>query len=272
MALTTQQIARYRRDGVLPVGRMLSDLQVQDAREHIQAAMDRQLLDKPGTNPGKFTFRLLSASQSDPWFGQLLRSGPILDAAEAVLGPDIQYFQDNVFYKPARDGDITQWHQDNIWWKSDPPDMLTIWIALDDVTPENGAVRYVVGSHAALIEHRLPVDDPQGAKYNMIHPDDVKDRDVVTFDVPAGHGVMHHCLTIHGAPANVSERPRRGYTVHLMRAGLFPDRLAESNPVLRGRIPTACCDPSPRESSRRMSARKGATNANAARGTMGDKP
>lgn len=239
MALTAQQVEQFRRDGVVPVGRVLNDQQVHDACEHLQALMERQLMDKPGMTPGKFTFRLLNASQFDPWFGELLRSEAILDAAEAVLGPNIQYYQDNVFYKPARDGDMTQWHQDNIWWNSNPPDMLTIWIALDDVAPENGAVRYVAGSHAGLIEHRLPVDDPKGTKYNVIHPDDVKDRDVVTYNVPKGHGVMHHCLTIHGAPANLSDRPRRGYTVHLMRAGLFPKRTTEKNPVLRGNLPAA---------------------------------
>ena len=38
-----------------------------------------------------------------------------------------------VFYKPAKDGSPTLWHQDNMYWKYEPPNLASIWIALDDV-------------------------------------------------------------------------------------------------------------------------------------------
>jgi phytanoyl-CoA hydroxylase len=236
MRLTAEQIETYRRDGVLPVGRVLSDEQVREARERVERMIERELVDRPNSTPGKHTIRRLNMSQTDPWFGTLVRLPGILDIAESVLGPDIQFYQDNLFYKPAGVGDETQWHQDNIWWHADPPSMLTIWIALDDVDDNNGAVRYIRGSQSRLIEHTLPVRDPQGFSYNMLDPGRLELGRAVSFVVPAGHGVMHHCLTAHGAPFNQSNRPRRGYTVTLQQAGLTSAD-QEKFPVLRGRMP-----------------------------------
>lgn len=156
MSLTSDQLETYRRDGVLPLGRILSADTVREALEHLEALRARQLMDQPIDRRDRKSFRLLNVSQHDAWFERLIRHDTLLDMAAAALGPDIQFFQDNVFYKPPRDGGATEWHQDNIWWNASPPHMLTIWIALDDVDTGNGALRYVRGSHGHLIEPQLP--------------------------------------------------------------------------------------------------------------------
>ncbi len=236
MHLAETQIETYRRDGVLPLGRVLDDACVAEAREHLEALRARDLMDNPSTNPARRSFRLLNVSSHDPWFQRIVTAPAVLDAAESVLGPNIQAYQDNVFYKPARDGAETAWHQDNLWWHADPPDMLTIWIALDDVDATNGAVRYIPGSHTALIPGTQEVNDPKHGRYHMLAPEQVDADKAVSFVLQAGEAVMHHCLTIHGAPCNLGDRPRRGFTVHLQRAGLLKQDPAQV-PVLRGRMP-----------------------------------
>ena len=111
--------------------------------------------------------------------------------------------------------------------------MLTIWIALDDVDVANGAVHYVPGSHSHLIDPTMVINDTNGMTYKLLAPEQVDKLQAVSFDVPAGHAVMHHCLTVHGAPPNKSDRPRRGYTVHLAQAGVMPLDEAQ-HPMLRG--------------------------------------
>ncbi|MCE9590823.1 MAG: phytanoyl-CoA dioxygenase family protein [Planctomycetes bacterium] len=237
--LSREQVEAFRADGVLPLGRVLTPEQVEESRKRLEDLIARDLLDKPGTEPGRYAFRRLNVSKVEPWFGTLARLDTVLDAAESVLGPDIQYFQDNIFYKPASVGASTPWHQDNIWWHADPPDMLTIWIALDDADAGNGAVEYVRGSNVAgLIDHTVPVNDPMGITYNVIDPARVGRDKLVSYVLKPGEAVMHHCLTIHGSPVNSSNRPRRGFTVHLMRAGLS-SRDLEQFPMLRGRMPEA---------------------------------
>lgn len=236
MTLTHEQVRTYFRDGVLPLGRVLDMATVEAAREHLEALRQRNLMDNPSQDPARRSFRLLMVSSHDAWFNQIVTAPAVLDAAESVLGPNVQYFQDNVFYKPARDGALTAWHQDNLWWHADPPNMLTIWIALDDVDASNGAVQYIPGSHAALIPGTQVVNDPKHGTYNMLAAEQVDAGKAVSFVLPAGHAVMHHCLTIHGAPPNNGDRPRRGYTVHLQPAGLLKQRV-EDAPLLRGVMP-----------------------------------
>lgn len=239
MHLTPEQRDAFARDGVLSVGRVLDDAQVAEARDRLERLIAADKMDKPQSDAGGYTFRRLNVSSFDPWFGSLVRTPAVLDPAESVLGPDLQYYQDNIFYKPAGVGADTPFHQDNIWWRGDPPAMLTLWIALDPADAGNGGVEYVRGSHAALIDHTLPVQDPGGFSYNVIDPQRVDRGRVATFTLAPGEAVMHHCLTIHGAPANASPRPRRGYTVHLMRAGLFPGYDHARHPLLRGKMPEA---------------------------------
>ncbi|MCG3146676.1 MAG: Ectoine dioxygenase [Verrucomicrobiae bacterium] len=237
MPLSPQQVATYHRDGVLPLGRVIEPVLVEEARTHLEALRAKNLMDNPSAGTARRTFRMLDTRKRDPWFQTIFTHPAVLDAAEAVLGPDIQLFQDNIFYKPARDGDATAWHQDNIWWQANPPNMLTIWIALDDVDASNGAVQYIPGSQTNLIEPETPVQDVNGLQYKALSPAQIKQieqQQSVTFVVPAGHAVMHHCQTLHGAPPNNSDRLRRGYTVHLAQTGVV--KLDPStNPVLRGR-------------------------------------
>ena len=235
MKLTTEQVAAYRRDGVLPLGRVLEPALVEQARQHLETLRQENLMDMPVDRRDRKMYRLLNTSSKDPWFDCIIRHPAVLDAAESVLDGNVQFFQDNVFYKPARDGSETAWHQDNIWWHADPPNMATIWIALDDVDPSNGGVRYVPGSHATLIEPEQPHKDVSGYEYKIMSERQLAEIDqmkFVTFNVPAGHAVMHHCLTLHGAPANTSDRPRRGYTVHLAQTGCVKLDPA-THPILR---------------------------------------
>ena len=111
MKLTAEQIAAYRRDGVLPLGRVLEPELVEQARQHLESLRQENLMDMPVDRRDRKMYRLLNTSSKDPWFDCIIRHPTVLDAAESVLGPNVQFFQDNVFYKPPRDGSETAWHR-----------------------------------------------------------------------------------------------------------------------------------------------------------------
>jgi ectoine hydroxylase-related dioxygenase (phytanoyl-CoA dioxygenase family) len=54
-----------------------------------------------------------------------------------------------VFCKPPVTGKAIPWHQDGQYWPIRPIATCSVWIALDDATPENGCMRYIPGSHKA---------------------------------------------------------------------------------------------------------------------------
>jgi ectoine hydroxylase-related dioxygenase (phytanoyl-CoA dioxygenase family) len=237
MPYSTEKRAQFQRDGVLAVGQVLPPPLVAEAKERIAALRAAGMMDNPATDPTREGIRLLGASAKDPWFWTIIRHPAVLAAAELALGPNIQFYQDNLFIKPPGNGAPTPWHQDNIWWHAKPPRMATLWLALDDCDAVNGGVQYVRGSHDQLLDGKLERLDPKGLRYFVLADEQVDQARLISYAVPAGHGVLHHCLTIHGAPPNDSPRWRHAYTIHLMAAGIHGAERPDQ-PLLRGQMPT----------------------------------
>ena len=78
----------------------------------------------------EFFRRLADRPQITELVGKLVNGTPILIAVET-------------FNKPARVGSGVPYHQDNAYFCLAPPDALTLWIAIDEVTIENGAVYFI---------------------------------------------------------------------------------------------------------------------------------
>src|SRR5262249_35090022 len=117
------------------------------------------------------------------------------------------------FNKPPGTNHVTPPHQDNFYFCLTPPNVATIWLALDNVDAENGCLRYVRGSH--LGGFRPPAKSKilgfsQGITDDA--PDDFT-REVAILLKP-GDAVVHHGMTIHRADANHSAtRHRRSFAI-----------------------------------------------------------
>jgi ectoine hydroxylase-related dioxygenase (phytanoyl-CoA dioxygenase family) len=112
------------------------------------------------------------------------------------------------FNKPARVGSAVPSHQDNAYFCQSPPDVLTVWVALDVTDESNGAVCYVPGSHKeGLRPHRASL-----VAGNSIGLADPPDSSVTEFCAVLSPGdvVIHHCEVIHHSGPNFGDRPRRG--------------------------------------------------------------
>jgi ectoine hydroxylase-related dioxygenase (phytanoyl-CoA dioxygenase family) len=114
------------------------------------------------------------------------------------------------FNKPARIGSGVPPHQDNAYFCRTPPDMLTVWIAIDAVTKANGPVTYVKGSH------RLGplATKPSGVRGNSIgiaEMPEVKEEDLLVGLLDPGDATIHHCDTIHYSDPNTTDHPRLGF-------------------------------------------------------------
>ena len=81
----------------------------------------------------------------------------LLDAAEAILGPDLLLLATHFFCKypvaPETGERFVVWHQDVTYWGLEPPLALSAWYAVDNSDPENGCMRVIPGTHVRLREH-----------------------------------------------------------------------------------------------------------------------
>ena len=75
--------------------------------------------------------------------------------ATQLLGPDVDlYWNQSVFKQPEGKREFP-WHQDDGYTPVTPSPYLTLWLALNDATVENGCISVLPGSHKrGLVPHR----------------------------------------------------------------------------------------------------------------------
>jgi len=101
---------------------------------------------------------LLDRHFDQPFVRELATHPAVLDAVEAVIGPDILLLATHFFCKyPAPAGAETEkwvaWHQDVTYWGLEPPFAVTAWYAVDDSDAGNGCMRLIPGTHHGIRAH-----------------------------------------------------------------------------------------------------------------------
>lgn len=155
---------------------------------------------------------------------ELVHNETIGAMAAHLLGtPEIRLWHDQLLYKPgqgataaSRAGNVG-WHQDHGYWRCTQPDLITAWVAFDDVTLDNGCMQVVPGSHrwGLLPESDFFNTDLEGVKRRLAaHAGQPITTEPCT--LKAGAVSFHHCLTVHGSGPNFTDRPRRSLVLHLM--------------------------------------------------------
>lgn len=146
-------------------------------------------------------------------------TSPAADIAAAMLGSrKVNLIFDQFLVKEPGTSTPTLWHHDQTYWPVAGHQVCTLWLALDPVTKESGAVEYVCGSH--LWGQRFKAvsfkDDDLYKEDLPPVPDVEANRDqykMAQFELEPGDCTIHHGLTVHGAPGNSLARPRRAYVM-----------------------------------------------------------
>lgn len=158
----------------------------------------------------------------DLHFRRFALSQKLRDLVGRVAGKPVLLVSDQIFLKPPRHGSAKPYHQDNAYFLCHPDDeVVTAWIALDDVDESNGCLRYIDGSH------RMPIlahHEMEGEKYNLQPADSDIDRSRESLaPVSKGGVVLHHSKTLHTSHANTSDRWRRAYATHWVTADVVSE-------------------------------------------------
>lgn len=221
MRLTAQQLADFEHDGVIYLGRVLDDDEVAEGnrrfRTMLEAGILQDLYDNSSGGPRQVHLRVNNAWKHDDWYRQLLYKPELLDIAASVLGPNIQLLHDQMFYKPPHDAAPSLWHIDNAYWHFEPANAASIWIAMSDTDLENACLHMLLGSHRNPPQAEEISVDSGKMKLQSLAIDESQLR---PFPMPAGHALMHHCKTVHGAYANNSGRDRFAFAIHYMQSGI----------------------------------------------------
>lgn len=196
----------YERDGYVVVKDIIDETLVEEARHHIDWLLEKH----PSLRPEQLHNSLM---QDDPFWVRLISDKRLLDLAEIFIGPNIALFASHYIAKRPFDGQAVLWHQDGGFWPLEPMEIVTLWLALDETTPENGCLRVIPGTHELSLQEMHKRNDIDNVLGSEIDLSKVDESAAVNIILKPGDVEIHHPNLIHGSHANTSPRWRRGLTI-----------------------------------------------------------
>ncbi|WP_108424482.1 phytanoyl-CoA dioxygenase family protein [Flagellimonas amoyensis] len=231
--LTNDQIQSYRSNGFL----ILEDFLTPDETKYWRDTIDLAVKNRKGR---KFPHSEVKTGESDgindnaEYFGKVFdqivnlwmtddkvkelmldkRIGKMACQLADVDG--IRVWHDQSLVKQPW-GNPTAWHLDTPFWSFEHKEALSIWVALEDVTLQNGCMYFLPGTQLET-EFTEP-----GIGSNM---DDVfrtypkfRTNNPVPAVIKAGSCTFHNGLTIHAAGVNMTPNTRKAMTCAYMPDG-----------------------------------------------------
>jgi len=229
--LSETDIKNYRKDGFLVIENFLSTDELAFWREALEESIrnrngnkmpDREEVYGKGDDADKSYYdnvfdQLINLWQDNEKMKSIMLDERIGKMAAELCGADgIRIWHDQALVKKPW-ANPTSWHLDTPYWSFSDRRALSIWVALDDATYQNGCLFFIPGSH-----HKTSFDNP-GIGKNMRAIFDTypifANSESVGVPMKAGSCSFHNGLTIHGAHANMTPGFRRAMTCAYMPDG-----------------------------------------------------
>jgi len=205
-ALTADQANFYRQNGYLaPI-----DIFTEDEADALYETF-RELENDHGE--ALWGYGRNNAHQVLPLFDQIAHHPRILDSIESLIGPNILVAGTTLFIKEPEQRGFISWHQDARYNGLRPYNWVTAWLALTDVTIENGCMYMWPGSHLSGQRDHVDTygDDNLLTRGQTVM--DVPEDKVVPIELRPGQLSVHHPWVVHGSGHNTSNKRRVGFAI-----------------------------------------------------------
>ena len=223
--ITEAQIQFYQDNGFVVIDDFLTQAELEAWRQYVAEAVE---------NRGKRKLADGSMIESDDYYSRVftqrinlwndhegMRRLMIDDrlgkmAADLAQVDGIRIWHDQALIKPPW-GNPTGWHLDNPYWSFNSRHAISLWVALDDVTRDNGCLYFVAGAHKTASYDNVRIGNNIGDLFNA-YPQWSK-MEAVAVEIKAGSCSFHNGLCAHGAGANMTPHHRRAMTCAYMPDG-----------------------------------------------------
>ena len=231
--LTKEQIESYRSSGFIVIENLLSEEELEHWRKTVTIAVkERAGIKIPGKEIkigeadginedadyfGKVFDQLLNLWQTDEGVKKLMLDERLGNMAAQLAGVDgIRIWHDQALIKRPW-ANPTSWHLDTPFWSFSDRNAISIWVALDNATLENGCLFFIPGSHKQTNFDKITIGRNMDGIFD-VYPQ-LKNTMPVAAPMKAGSCSFHNGLTVHGANANMTSGFRRAMTCAYMPDG-----------------------------------------------------
>lgn len=215
LQLSDGEIRFYKDEGYLYLPGLVDTETAARLKDEVLDVMDksqnlsRERLQKAQSTREKLiqTAQYLRGSTLDA----LVNSPQLLSIAAQLMGGPSTLYLPFTAVKAGGGGGVFHFHQDNQYTRFDGPG-INIWIALCDMSPENGCLQMVPRSH---LEGTMDsVGNPDGDGHRTVAKDPTR---FLPIRMRAGDAVAFSRLTLHGSGANNTSEPRVAYAIQFHR-------------------------------------------------------
>ncbi len=219
--LTPEQLAFFNDNGYLILPGFLNEQEVEAIASLRDSAVARATekggsffdgtthydMEKLKSDPTGKTLglrKIQGVFQAESTYRDIFSQARVLDVIEDLIGPNIYYHSSKLMCKPGDGGRRKPWHQDFAYWSTMNPKQVTMWVAIDAATLENGCIQVIPGSHKrGLIEHSH-LEDFQ------IDEGGIGQEKIVYAEMKPGDALIFSVLTLHASDPNLSPNSRLG--------------------------------------------------------------
>ncbi|TMI81407.1 MAG: phytanoyl-CoA dioxygenase family protein [Bacteroidetes bacterium] len=231
--LSNEQVQTYQGNGFIVIENFLSPDELDIWRAAVTSAVgERAGIKIPGKNIktgqadginedsdyfAKVFDQLLNLWQTSEVIRQIMLDERIGKMAAQLSGADgIRIWHDQALIKRPW-ANPTAWHLDTPFWSFSDRRAISIWVALDDATLENGCLFFIPGSHKLTSFDKITIGRNMDGIFE-VYPQ-LKNLRPAAAPMKAGSCSFHNGLTVHGANANMTPGFRRAMTCAYMPDG-----------------------------------------------------
>jgi ectoine hydroxylase-related dioxygenase (phytanoyl-CoA dioxygenase family) len=223
--LSPEQIDFYGGNGYLVHENLLTPDELNHWRQVVDEAVRRRdrrhLPTRSFNNENEYYSNIfiqcVNLWQDNPQVRQLALSEQLGQMAVQLEDVDtMRLWQDHALYKEPH-ANATSWHLDNPYFSFYSRQSISIWIALDDTTMQNGCLYFLPGTHRTATFDNIDINENMNDLFR-VYPQ-WSEIEPVSAPIKAGSCTFHNGLTAHAAGPNMTTHTRRGISIVYMPQG-----------------------------------------------------
>jgi hypothetical protein len=209
--LNDDQITTYHREGFLVVPNFFDAEEIDLLRRSAKEDRDLDAHSFGRADGEGGTVRLsLWNHPGEGIYGMFARCERMVRSAEKILGSEVYHYHSKMIMKDAHVGGAWTWHQDYGYWYQNGvlfPRLVSVSIAVDSATRDNGCLQVVPFSHElGRLDHTLS-GDQAGADSERVEAA-LERLPHVYCEMSPGDAVFFHPNLLHRSDSNRSTHPR----------------------------------------------------------------
>jgi ectoine hydroxylase-related dioxygenase (phytanoyl-CoA dioxygenase family) len=189
----------FERDGFCVVSRLLQP----DQCKRLKTEAQRILRER--SSGGATVF--VGAATASPLFYELADDVRVVAVVRELIDEGVAFLSDKIVFKSSKQTFATPWHCDAAYWPNTRP-KISVWIALDEVSRSNGALKVLPRSHMSDWNHASGKGAGDRNEFvNNVVPDWDPEEEIICA-LPQGGAIFFSDRLLHASCENTAGADR----------------------------------------------------------------